>query len=136
MANKEVWIDGFKVGYCTSAKISAETKTESTATFDGPVTDGTDQIPHTVEIERLRYAKITDYVTLSKLLHEMLTEPKLVVITERVKMVDGRVAVVDKVYNCLIDSDEYELNPEEATVESIKFSGGKRSRWIDGKQIY
>lgn len=136
MANKQVYIGDLRVGYCTSAKITAETKTESTPTFDGPVTEGTADIPHTVEIERLRYAKITDYKTLSKVLHDMLSTPQTITIKENVKMVDGRVVVTDRVYKCLVSSDEYELNPEEATAESLKFSGGKRSRWIDGEKIY
>ena len=102
MANKVVYIDDLKVGYCTSAKITAEPSTESTPTFDGPVTEGTDQAPHTVEFERLRYSKITDYKTLSKLLHEMLSTPKTIAVKENVKMVDGKVTVTDRVYNCLL----------------------------------
>ncbi len=136
MATKLVYIGDLRIGYCTSAKISAETQTESTPTFDGPVTDGTDQVPHTVEIERLRYSKISDYVTMSKLLHDMLTTPQNITIKEDVKMVDGKTRVTDRVYNCILDSDEYELDPEEQTVESLSFTGGKRSRWIGGEKIY
>lgn len=136
MANKVVYIGDLRIGYCTSAKISAETNTESTPTFDGPVTDGTDQVPHTVEIERLRYSKISDYKTMSKLLHEMLTTPKNIAIKEDIKMVDGKTRVLDVVYNCILDSDEYELDPEEQTVESLSFTGGIRHRWIGGEKIY
>lgn len=136
MSTKEVVIDNLRVGYCTSAKISAETQTESTPTFDGPVTDGTDQVPHTVEIERLRYSKITDYVELSKLLHEMLTTAKNITIRETIKMADGEAKITDAVFNCVLDSDEYELDPEEQTVESLKFTGGIRHRWINGEKIY
>ena len=135
-AAKTVYIGDLRIGYCTSAKISAETNTESTPTFDGPVTDGTDQVPHTVEIERLRYSKISDYKTLSKLLHEMLTTPKNITVKENVKMVDGTIKVTDTVYRCILDSDEYELDPEEQTVESLSFSGGLRSRWIGDEKIY
>ena len=136
MANKLVYIGDLRIGYCTSAKISAETQSESTPTFDGPVSDGTDQVPHTVEIERLRYAKISDYKTMSKLLHEMLSTPKNITIKEDIKMVDGTTRVTDAVYNCILDTDEYELDPEEQTAESLKFTGGIRHRWIGGEQIY
>ena len=135
-AAKAVYINGVRFGYGTSIKISAETQAESTPTFDGPVSDGTDQVPHTIEIERLRYAKVSDYKTMSKLLHEMLTTPKNITVTEQIKMVDGTVVVKDVVYNCILDTDEYELDPEEQTVESLKFTGGIRHRWIGNEQIY
>lgn len=136
MSEKLVFIGGLRVGYCTSAKISAETQAESTPTFDGPVSDGTDQVPHTIEIERLRYSKVSDYKTLSKILHDMLAVPTSIVIKEKIKMVDGNVYVTDLVHNCVLDSDEYELDPEEQTAESLKFTGGIRNRWVDGEQIY
>ena len=136
MSNKLIFIGGLRVGYGTSAKISAETQAESTPTFDGPVSDGTDQVPHTVEIERLRYGKISDYKTLSRILHDMLSNPQDIVIKEEIKMVDGTVFVTDLVHNCVLDSDEYELDPEDQTVESLKFTGGLRNRWVDGEQIY
>lgn len=135
-ATKAIYIDDVRIGYGTSVKISAETNTESTPTFDGPVTDGTDQVPHTVEIERLRYGKISDYKQMSKLLHEMLTTPKNITVIEKIKMVDGTIKVKDRVYNCILDSDEYELDPEEQTVESLSFTGGIRHRWIGGEKIY
>ncbi len=136
MAKKLIYINDLYVGYGTSAEVSAEPNTESTATFDGPVTYGEDNVPHTVKIERLRYGKIADYKQLAILLHDMLATPYPITIKEDVKMVDGKVRVTDRVYNCLLSNDNYKLDPEAGTVESLEFSGGKRSRWIGGEKIY
>lgn len=136
MADKLIYINDLYIGYGTSVKITAETNSESVATFDGPVTDGSDNVSHDVEIERLRYGTKSDYLAISKLLHKALSEPVTVTVKEDVKFSDGKMRVTDTVYNCVLDNDEYELDPEERTVESISFTGGKRSRWIGGKKIY
>ena len=55
MAIKEVLIDGKKMFYGTSIKASPETSNTSTPTFDGVVMQGTDNIPWTIELEKMRY---------------------------------------------------------------------------------
>ena len=43
--------------------------------------------------------------------------------------------ITDIVYDCKLDGNDYELDPEERTVDSLSFKGGKRRRWINGKEI-
>lgn len=132
---KEVYINNVHVGYATNAKVTPSYETEETPTFDGPVIDGSDEPSHTVTIEKLRYGTIDEYVQLNQLLLNMQSTSYPIKIIERAKMKDGTMKVTDIVYECKIDGDEYDLNPDKRTAESLSFTGGKRRRWINGKEI-
>lgn len=135
MADKEIYINDIRVGYGTNAKVEPELDTDETPTFDGPVIDGTIEPSHTVEIEKLRYGTMDEYIAIEKLLVNMYTVGYPVKIVERVKMKDGTMKITDIVYDCKLDGNDYELDPEERTVDSLSFKGGKRRRWINGKEI-
>ena len=135
MADKAIFINNVRVGYGTNAKVEPELDTEETPTFDGPVIDGTLEPSHTVEIEKLRYGTMDEYIAIEKLLVNMYTVGYPVKIVERVKMKDGAMKITDIVYDCKLDGNDYELDPEERTVDSLSFKGGKRRRWINGKEI-
>ena len=135
MADKAIFINNVRVGYGTNAKVEPELDTEETPTFDGPVIDGTIEPSHTVEIEKLRYGTMDEYIAIEKLLVNMYTVGYPVKIVERVKMKDGAMKITDIVYDCKLDGNDYELDPEERTVDSLSFKGGKRRRWINGKEI-
>ena len=135
MADKAIFINNVRVGYGTNAKVEPELDTEETPTFDGPVIDGTIEPSHTVEIEKLRYGTMDEYIAIEKLLVNMYTVGYPVKIVESVKMKDGVMKITDIVYDCKLDGNDYELDPEERTVDSLSFKGGKRRRWINGKEI-
>lgn len=135
MAQKEVYINNVKVGYGTNVKVEPEVETEETATFDGPIIDGTLEPSHTISIEKLRYGTIDEYIQLEQLLVNMYEKGYAIKIIERVSMKDGTMKITDTVYDCKLDGNEYELDPEERTAESLSFKGGKRKRWINGKEI-
>ena len=135
MADKEVLINGIHVGYATNAKVTPSYETEETPTFDGPVIDGSDEPRHSVTVEKLRYGTITDYIQLNQLLLNMQSVSYSITIIEKAKMKDGTATIKDIVYDCKVDGNEYDLNPDERTAESLSFTGGKRTRWINGKQI-
>ena len=135
MADKAIFINNVRVGYGTNAKVEPELDTEETPTFDGPVIDGTIEPSHTVEIEKLRYGTMDEYIAIENLLVNMYTVGYPVKIVESVKMKDGAMKITDIVYDCKLDGNDYELDPEERTVDSLSFKGGKRRRWINGKEI-
>jgi len=132
---KEIYINNIRVGYGTNVKVEPELDTEETPTFDGPIVDGTSEPSHTVSIDKLRYGTIDEYIQLEQLLVNMYEKGYPIKIIERVSMKDGTMKVTDTVYDCKLDGNEYELDPEERTAESLSFKGGKRTRWINGKQI-
>ena len=135
MVKKVIYINDIRVGYATSAKVEPEIDTEETPTFDGPVVEGTEDPSHTVEIEKLRYGTIKEYIQLEQLLINMYTKGYPIKIIEDVTMKDGNMRVTDIVYDCKLDGNEYEVKPDERTVENLSFKGGKRKRWINGKEI-
>lgn len=135
MADKAIFINNVRVGYGTNAKVEPELDTEETPTFDGPVIDGTLEPSHTVSIEKLRYGTMDEYIAIENLLVNMYTVGYPVKIVERVKMKDGVMKITDIVYDCKLDGNDYELDPEKRTVDSLSFKGGKRRRWINGKEI-
>ena len=132
---KYVWINDTPVGYCTSAKVSPETNTQETKTFDGVLTDGTSEVSWTVEFEKIRYGGISDYVTIEKMVHKMFTTPMPVKVMERVQTKEGELRVTQVIFNCIVDNKEYEIDPEERTVESLSFKGSKMREWVNGEEI-
>lgn len=128
MATKEVIIAGKKMMYGTSAKANPETNTSSTSTFDGVVNEGLDEIPWTIECSKLRYEGLASHRELSETLEKMISVPDMVTIRETVKTPDEEYTVVDNYFECLVDGNDYEIKPEDKTVENIKFKASKRER--------
>jgi len=128
MADKEVYIGNLKVMWGTNVKVSPETNITSTATFDDVVTDGTDKIPYSISMDRLRYGTQSDYMALHQKLDSMLTTPETVKIVETVRTPTEVFKVVDYVYNCFVDTDDYEIKADERTVENLGFKGSSKKR--------
>lgn len=135
MALKHVYINNIRVGSVTSAKVTPELETEETPTFDGPIVDGTNDPSHTVSFDKLRYGTIDEYIAIEQLLVNMYEKGYPIKIKETAKVKDGSLTVTDVVYDCKLDGNEYEVKPDERTVENLSFKGGKRKRWINGKEI-
>lgn len=132
---KFVTINYKNIGYCTSAKVSPETKTQETPTFDGVLTEGTSEVSWTVEFEKIRYGGISSYIEIEKLLHKSFSTPMPIQITENVRTKEGQLQVSTIIYNCILDNKEYSLDPEEMTVESLSFKGSKMKELINGEEI-
>ena len=128
MANKEVIIDGKKMMYGTSAKASPETNTSSTATFDGVINEGLDEVAWNLEFSKLRYEGLASHREMSETLEEMISVPAMITIRETVDSVDETYTVVDNYFNCLVNGNDYELKPEDKTVENLKFKSARRER--------
>lgn len=128
MGNKEVIIDGKKMMYGTSAKASPETNTSTTSTFDGVINEGLDEVPWTLEFSKLRYEGLASHREMSETLDTMISVPKMITIRETVYSVDETYTVVDNYYNCLVNGNDYEVKPEDKTVENLKFKAARRER--------
>lgn len=132
---KEVYINDIHVGYATNAKVTPSYETDETPTFDGPVIDGTDEPSHEVTIDKLRYGTIDEYTQIAQILLDMQSVAYPIKIVEYAKMKDGEMKRTDIIYECKVDGNEYELNPDERTAESLSFKGGKCTTWINDKEL-
>ena len=128
MANKEIIIDGKKMMYGTSGKASPETNTSSTSTFDGVINEGLDEVPWSLEFSKLRYESLATHKEMSETLDRMISVPAMVTIRETVRTPDEVYTVVDNYFNCLVNGNDYEIKPEEKTVENIKLKASRRER--------
>ena len=128
MANKEIIIDGKKMMYGTSGKASPETNTSSTSTFDGVINEGLDEVPWSLEFSKLRYESLATHKEMSETLDRMISIPAMVTIRETIHTPEEVYTVVDNFFNCLVDGNDYEVKPEEKTVENLKFKAARRER--------
>ncbi len=128
MGTKEVIIDGKKMMYGTSAKASPETNTSTTSTFDGVINEGLDEVPWNLEFSKLRYESLATHKELSETLDRMISVPAMVTIRETVRTPDETYTVVDNYFSCLVNGNDYEIKPEEKTVENIKLKASRRER--------
>ena len=128
MANKEVIIDGKKMMYGTSAKASPETNTSTTPTFDGVINEGLDQVAWNLEFSKLRYEGLASHREMSETKKKMISVPAMVTIRETVNTPDESYTVVDNYFSCLVNGNDYELKPEDKTVENIKIKASRRER--------
>ncbi|MBQ3407976.1 MAG: hypothetical protein IJH12_02075 [Clostridia bacterium] len=128
MANKEVIIDGKKMMYGTSAKASPETNTSTTSTFDGVINEGLDDVPWSLEFSKLRYEGLASHREMSETLDQMISIPKMITIRETVISADETYTIVDNYFDCLVNGNDYEVKPEDKTVENLKFKSSRRER--------
>lgn len=128
MADKIIIIDGVTVAYATSVKASPETNTSETSTFDGSIVQGADKVAWSVEMEKVRFEDSKSHRELSELLDDMWANPKMVTVIETVHSKNEDYTVKDNFYGCLIESNDYEIKPDDLTSESIKFKASSRER--------
>lgn len=136
MADKEIQLNGRTVGYGTGVKSSEETTTQSTNTFDGVVTQGVQEIGLTLEIDRLSYATKEDYIIIRKELLRLRSTPGQVVVREVIRRPNEEPYELKSVFKgVILDGRDYEMKPEENSVESLKFICGSCSEYVDGEEI-
>jgi len=126
MPEKELWIDGVRMLNGTSIKVTKDTSstTNSTTTFDGVITEGTTEVSYTIDCSKVSYEKKTDYETLRKKLDQMVSEHGMITIREvkRPAAPEEPFTVVENYYDCLNTGGDYEIKPEERTVDNLKFT--------------
>lgn len=128
MADKELWVDGRKLMYGTSIKPSPKIETSSTSTFDEPIVQGLDKIPWDIDASKVRYEDLATHRELSELLDDMLVNPKMVTVREIVHSKEESYVIVDNFFGCLVSDNNYEVKPDDLTVENLKFTASYRER--------
>ena len=128
MADKKVIIDGVTVAYATGVKANPETKTATTDTFDGAITQGMDKVAWSIELSKVRFEDSASHKELSQLLDSMMANPKMVTVIETVHSTNENYTIVDNYFGCILEGNDYEIKPDDNTSETIKFKASSRER--------
>jgi len=130
--DKIVVINGVDMLYGTGVKGSRETNVSTTTTFSGVITNGTKQTAHSLEIDKVSYEGLIDYVNLASAIEEMLDKPGIVTVREIKRPSGEKPFYIKRTYfDCLVDGDDYEIKAEEHTVHNLKFKCGRMEKTID-----
>lgn len=106
----------------TNVKDSPETQTNSIACFGEVVTDGASEIGGTLEIEKLSYDSMQDYIDIETKLLEMRSVPTMVTTVEVIRFKDEAPYTIYKNYlHCILDGNDYESKPAEKSTRNLKF---------------
>ena len=132
---KEIYFNKTFVGYATKATIKDELETEKTPTFTETLVDGDPNPAVTVSIEALRAGTIQQYINLEKAIKDAKTTPVTVAIQATDKAKDGTLDVREYAYNCLLSSDEVEIDPVKRTAIKLELTGSSRRKQINGQWI-
>ena len=132
---KVIYFNYTFVGYATKATIKDELETEKTPTFTETLVDGDPNPAVTVSIEALRAGTIQQYIDLEKAIKEAKTTPINVAIHSTDKAKDGVLDVKEYAYNCLISSDEVEIDPVKRTALKLELTGSSRRKKINDQWI-
>lgn len=126
MPDKEMWINGVRMLHGTNIKVSKNTSTTTTTTFDEVISDGTGNISYSIDCGRVSYENRTDYETLRRTIDAMLDVPGDITIREvhRPPAPEPAFTVVENYHNCIVDGGDHEIKPDTLTVENLKFKTG------------
>lgn len=114
---------GLTIRRGTSVKDSLEPEVDQVKCFDEVVPQGSATVGGTLEIEKLAYDSAEDYIALRDKLKEMLSIPAMVTTFETIRFKDDTPYVIQKNYiGCILDTKDYEMNPDEHAVMSLKFA--------------
>ena len=133
MPDKEVIIAGKRVMYGTGIKASPETNNSTTSTFDGNIVQGTKDVSYSIEIDRVRYDSQTTHRALSEKVDDMMENPDIITIRETVRPSgEAPYVIVDNFFDCITDSNDYDIKTDDHTVENLKFKASRRERKYEG----
>ena len=126
---KEVSINGTKVMYGTSAKVTRNISNNTTDTFDGPVTEGTDQTSWTIDFSRMRYGGLVSYQEMDEIIESLAKTPGRVVIRETVEVPgEESFTIAETFTGCILSGEDYDLDPVKRTVENFKVDAEARDK--------
>ena len=112
-----------------------ELETEKTPTFTETLVDGDPNPAVTVSIEALRAGTIQQYIDLEQAIKDAKTIPVTVLLKVSDKAKDGDIVVEEYAYNCLLSSDEVEVDPVKRTAIKLELTGSSRRKKINGEWI-
>ena len=128
MATKKIIINRETVMYGTNVKVSPKTSTSTTNTFDGPITQGLEKVAWGIDFGKVRYEKSTSHRRLSEILDRLMYEPGEVTIIDEVVTPTESYTIRDTFFGCILEGNDYEIKPDDNTVENIKMTGSNRDR--------
>ena len=117
--------------YGTGVKESPETSESTTNTFNGAVVQGASEVAYTLEIEKLRYEGMDRHMQISEKIEDMMSNGDTISVIDTVRPKGERpYMVVKRYFGCITTGNDYEIKPDEHTVESLKFKANRRkSEW-------
>ena len=117
--------------YGTGVKESPETSESTTNTFTGAVVQGASEVAYTLEIEKLRYEGMDRHMQISQKIEEMMSVPDNITVVDTIRPKGERpYMVIKRYFGCITTGNDYEIKPDEHTVESLKFKSSRRkSEW-------
>lgn len=120
----------------TSVKDSPDYDTDNVACFDEMVPQGNEVAGGTLEIEKLSYDSIDDYIKLAKQLLRMKNTSAMITTFEEIKFKGEDPYTIQKNYkDCLVSGNDMEHKPNEKSVRSLKFTYGSVVEKVDGQEI-
>ena len=87
-----------------------------------------DKVAWSLELSKVRFESSAKHKELNKILDEMLATPKIVTIIETVHSKDETYTIRDDYDGCILESNDYEIKPDDNTSETLKFKASKRKR--------
>lgn len=131
MGDKRVIINGKTLmnGTSVKGKRNVSSSSSSTTTFDGVITQGTSNVDYTLDISRVSYEGYTDYMELSKILDGMMETPAMVTVEEDFRPSGEKpFTLIRDYYDCVLSGDDYEIKPEDHTVENLSFTAARMKK--------
>ena len=114
--------------YGTGVKDSPETNESTTNTFSGAIVQGAGNVAYTLEIEKLRYEGMDRHMQISQKIEDMMSVPDRITVVDTVRPKGERAyQVIYRYFDCVTTANDYEIKPDEHTVESLKFKASRRT---------
>ena len=106
----------------TSFEQDEETSANVTPTFDGPLTEGNDDNPWSITIERSVYDKRTKYIEIRDMI-KALHKIKGLITLEEDYYISGETpfTIIKNFSGAVIDGNSHKVDPEKHSVSNLKF---------------
>ena len=121
--DKQVIIDGKTMTHGRGVKESIEgSSADSIVCFDETLTDGSPAVTYKLEIERIVFDSRAKYEQLRDTFMKMINKPARITTREVIRYKNNAPFVIVKNYSsCVLDSKDYEMKPEEMSVQNLSF---------------
>ena len=130
-APKRVVLDNEWLLYGTSIKSSIDTNTSTVSTFDKVIPQGTNTVGYSLEMSYVQYQSITDYKYIRASLIQMLSQPKEITVAENIYTPSGNYVIRRYYHECLLESSDFEIKPEERTITNLKFKAASMEEEVE-----
>lgn len=103
-------------------KESVNTSTSETVCFDEVITEGAEKVSYKLEIDRVIFETKDDYDALTKILKYIQHVQGTVQTREVIRYKNSKPFAIVKTFGgAILDGNEFEMKPEEKTVNSLSF---------------